>query len=155
MEPLLKEPLLDFFSRLNVKERFANESLNKCVVCYWKAGEKIEASLSLSALEVVCKTTLQHSKQWKAQQQMTTCGTKHGGGQHVLWAPRPRGTAPGAELLGVAHPRSVQLAAAHLPGLAVDAGHTAECWGSLKAEGMGHGALGARSLSQAAALILC
>lgn len=84
MEPLLKEPLLDFFSRLNVKERFANESLNKCVVCYWKAGEKIEASLSLSALEVVCKTTLQHSEQWKAQQQMTTCGTKHGGGQHVL-----------------------------------------------------------------------
>lgn len=35
-------------------------------------------------------------------------------------------------------------------------GHTEECWGSLKAEGTGHPwSLGARSLSQAAALILC
>lgn len=73
MEQQLKEPLLDFFLQICVKERFANESLNKCVVYYWKGGEKIQASLSSSALEVVCKTTVQHNKQWKVQQQVTAC----------------------------------------------------------------------------------
>lgn len=36
-------------------------------------GEKVQAALlSSSALEVIYKTTLQHSEQWKLQQQMTT-----------------------------------------------------------------------------------
>lgn len=114
-------------------------------------GEKVQAALlSSSALGVIYKTTLQHSEQWKLQQQMTTCWTKCHVGKSVLWAPRPNGTVPRAELVGVAHPRSVQLAAAHVPGPAVRAwlATRAEYWGSLRAEGMCHGASGARSLGQ-------
>lgn len=119
-------------------------------------GEKVQAALlSSSALGVIYKTTLQHSKQWKLQQQMTTCWTKCHVGKSVLWAPRPNGTVPPAELVGVAHPRSVQLAAAHVPGPAVGAwlATRAEYWGSLRAcvvEPQGPGAL-----AKAAPLSLC
>lgn len=114
-------------------------------------GEKVQAALlSSSALEVIYKTTLQHSEQWKLQQQMTTYWTKYHVGKSVLWAPRPNGTAPRAELVGVAHPRSVQLSAAYVPGPAVCAwlATRAEYWCSLKTEDMGRGASGARSLGQ-------
>lgn len=109
-----------------------------CVLLEWEWQErKYKLFLSSSALEVVYKTILQHSEQWKLQQQMTTCWTEYHVGQYVLWAPRPSGTVPRAELVGVAHPRSVQFGSCPCAwsGSGCIAGHTAECLGNLKAEG--------------------
>lgn len=99
------------------------------------AGEKIQAAfLSSSALEVIYKTTVERREQRKLHQQRTTWLNRVSRQEMCPVSCQAQCRCPCAVLAGIAHPRSLQQAAAHLRSPA------AGCSGGLHrwAASMGH-----------------